>query len=109
MALVRRRRRRHERSPLSMTNPKIIPSPPANVTMPDGRPGGALGCPLTDELVNPDGVGRRTRFEHGTIYWSARSGAWPVWGDIGNAWCSLGCEQGMARLPTSYECPVDDQ
>ncbi|MEU0939653.1 MULTISPECIES: hypothetical protein [unclassified Embleya] len=34
-----------------------------------GGIGGALGCPRSDELVGPDGIGRRTRFEHGTIYW----------------------------------------
>ncbi|MGW2545090.1 LGFP repeat-containing protein [Kitasatospora sp. NPDC001574] len=35
-----------------------------------GGPTGPLGCPLTEELVNPDGVGRRTQFQNGTIYWS---------------------------------------
>ena len=71
-----------------------------------GGPGGALGCPRTDELVNPDKVGRRTQFEHGTIYWSPRSGAWPVWGEIGRYWCDDGCETGWRGYPTSYEYPV---
>ncbi|MFI6725265.1 hypothetical protein NRF20_13105 [Streptomyces sp. R-74717] len=70
---------------------------------------GPLGCPLTDELVNPDGVGRRTQFEHGTIYWSPRTGAWPVWGGIGEYWCSDGCEQGPMGYPTSYEHEVGNE
>ncbi|MEV6162935.1 hypothetical protein AB0L71_13595 [Streptomyces sp. NPDC052052] len=67
---------------------------------------GPLGCPLTDELVNPDGFGRRTQFEHGTIYWSPRSGAWPVWGAIGEYWCDQGCERGPIGYPVSYERKV---
>ncbi|MEE1752898.1 LGFP repeat-containing protein [Streptomyces sp. SP18CS02] len=74
-----------------------------------GGPGGALGCPLTDELVNPDGFGRRTQFQHGTIYWSPRSGAFPVWGDIGAWWCGQGCEAGWPGYPTSYEYTVGDE
>ncbi|MFF8848014.1 LGFP repeat-containing protein [Streptomyces sp. NPDC015127] len=74
-----------------------------------GGPGGALGCPLTEELVNPDGVGRRTQFQHGTIYWSPSSGAWPVWGQIGTYWCNQGCEAGWIRYPTSYEYTVGNE
>jgi uncharacterized protein with LGFP repeats len=72
-----------------------------------GGPGGALGCPLTVELVNPDQHGRRQQFEHGTVYWSAGTGAFPVWGYIGDYWCaSLGCERGTVGYPTSYEYRV---
>lgn len=74
-----------------------------------GGPGGSLGCPVTGELVNPDGVGRRTQFEHGTIYWSPATGAWPVWGDIGEYWCWQGCEAGWMGYPTSYEYVVGDE
>ncbi|MEW2515837.1 hypothetical protein [Streptomyces sp. NPDC046870] len=74
-----------------------------------GGPGGPLGCPLTEELVNPDGIGRRTQFQNGTIYWSPRSGAWPVWGDIGTYWCDQGCEAGWIRYPTSYEYAVGSE
>ncbi|GAB3656741.1 hypothetical protein GCM10027589_16470 [Actinocorallia lasiicapitis] len=68
-----------------------------------GGPSGALGCPRTGELTNPDGYGRRTQFQNGTIYWSPNTGAWPVWGRIGDVWCSLGCERGPIGYPTSYE------
>ncbi|MFI8977478.1 LGFP repeat-containing protein [Nocardia asteroides] len=34
-----------------------------------GWEGGVLGYPTTDEIVNPDGVGRRQEFDGGAIYW----------------------------------------
>lgn len=71
-----------------------------------GGTGGKLGCPLTGELSNPDGVGKRTQFAGGTIYWSPRSGAWPVWGAIGDRWCDEGCEGSWIGYPTSYERTV---
>ncbi|MFG2111275.1 LGFP repeat-containing protein [Streptomyces sp. NPDC048718] len=74
-----------------------------------GGPTGSLGCPLTGELTNPDGAGRRTQFKNGTIYWSPRSGAWPVWGEIGAYWCGQGCEAGWMRYPTSYEYTVGQE
>ncbi|MGW1163359.1 LGFP repeat-containing protein [Streptomyces sp. NPDC002513] len=74
-----------------------------------GDSGGALGCPVTDELVNPDGFGRRQQFDHGTIYWSPRSDAWPVWGAIGEYWCNEGCEAGWAGYPTGYEYTVGNE
>ncbi|MBT0567337.1 hypothetical protein [Williamsia sp. CHRR-6] len=49
----------------------------------------ALGFPVTDETVTPDGKGRFNNFQNGAIYWSATSGAFPivdrvykVWGDV---------------------------
>ncbi|MFB4422183.1 LGFP repeat-containing protein [Streptomyces sp. QL37] len=74
-----------------------------------GGPGGTLGCPLTVELVNPDNVGRRQQFDHGTVYWSPRSGAYPVWGYIGDHWCTHGCEAGWRGYPTSYEYTVGSE
>ncbi|MFE6904014.1 hypothetical protein ACFVFJ_45665, partial [Streptomyces sp. NPDC057717] len=39
-----------------------------------------LKCPVTDEMTTPDGRGRYTHFQGGSIYWSAATGAHPVWG-----------------------------
>jgi hypothetical protein len=39
-----------------------------------GAENSRLGYPVSDEVAAPDGVGRVTKFEHGSIYWSARSG-----------------------------------
>ena len=35
----------------------------------------SLGYPLTDETAAPDGAGRYSTFQHGSIYWSSQSGA----------------------------------
>lgn len=40
-----------------------------------GAEDGRLGYPISDELPAPDGVGRVSNFEHGSIYWSPRTGA----------------------------------
>ncbi|MFD9603837.1 DUF2599 domain-containing protein [Streptomyces sp. NPDC059970] len=68
-----------------------------------GRSGGVLGCPLTDELTNPDGVGRRQQFERGSIYWKASTGAHPVWGAIRDKWGTLNWEAGALGYPVDDE------
>jgi uncharacterized protein with LGFP repeats len=40
-----------------------------------GAENGRLGYPISDEVPAPDGVGRTSNFEHGSIYWSAKTGA----------------------------------
>lgn len=35
----------------------------------------SLGCPTTDELGTPDGVGRFQAFDNGSIYWTPDTGA----------------------------------
>ena len=64
-----------------------------------------LKCPLSDELTNPDGVGKRQQFEGGTIYWhpTLSNGAHPVWGKIGDLWGVYGWERGPFGYPTSDE------
>jgi hypothetical protein len=36
----------------------------------------ALGYPISDEMPTPDGAGRLSRFQGGTIYWTPDRGAW---------------------------------
>lgn len=67
------------------------------------REKGPLGCPLNIELDNPDGHGKRQEFAGGTIYWSAASGAHPVWGAIGSKWGALGWEGGKLGYPVDDE------
>ncbi|MEU3993876.1 hypothetical protein OG229_34215 [Streptomyces platensis] len=74
-----------------------------------GGPGGVLGCPISNELVNPDQFGRRSEFDRGTIYWSPRSGAFPVWGALGEWWAGQGYERGWAGYPTSFEYTVGNE
>ncbi|MEU3843815.1 DUF2599 domain-containing protein [Streptomyces sp. NPDC028635] len=68
----------------------------------------ALGCPTSDELVVPDGVGRRQVFEHGSIYWSPDSGAHTVWGVIGDRWGQCGWEGGNLGYPLTDEIKNPD-
>lgn len=39
---------------------------------------GFLGYPLTDEMTTPDGAGRYSHFQGGSIYWSPATGAYEV-------------------------------
>ncbi|MGW7578121.1 hypothetical protein [Streptomyces sp. NPDC054765] len=73
-----------------------------------GRSDGVFGCPLTDELTNPDGVGRRQQFKGGSIYWKATTGAHPVWGTIGDKWGTLKWEAGALGYPVGDELTNGD-
>ncbi len=68
-----------------------------------GGAAGALGLPLTDETGTPDGVGRFNHFEHGSIYWTPRTGPMSVRGAVRDRWAASGWERG----PLGY--PVQDQ
>ncbi len=67
-----------------------------------------LGCPKTDELTTPNGVGRYNTFVGGSIYWSPDSGAHPVWGVIGDKWGAQGWEAGSLGFPTGDELTNSD-
>ncbi|MFI9504596.1 LGFP repeat-containing protein [Nocardia sp. NPDC052566] len=67
-----------------------------------GWENGALGFPLTDEAAAGKG-GRYNVFPSGAIYWSARTGAHPVWGAIRDKWLAHGAENGSYGFPTSDE------
>ena len=62
-----------------------------------------LGYPLTDETITPDGIGRFTHFQGGSIYWSPDTGAYDVYGLIREKWANLGWEQGFLGYPTTGE------
>jgi len=64
---------------------------------------GFLGYPITDETGTPDGVGRYSYFERGGIYWSPRTGAHEVHGDIHTFWANQGYETGALGYPMSDE------
>jgi LGFP repeat len=68
-----------------------------------GGASGPLGLPLTDETVAPDGRGRYNHFEHGSIYWTDRTGPMMVRGTVRDRWAASGWERG----PLGY--PVQDQ
>ena len=64
-------------------------------------PKGELGLPTSSEKKTPDGVGRYTTFEHGTIYWSPKTGAHAVSGKILDLWSENGSDLGDLGYPTS--------
>jgi hypothetical protein len=69
---------------------------------------GFLGYPVTDEMIAPDGVGRYSVFQHGSIYFSPSSGAHEVHGAIRDAWAETGWEAGPLGYPTSDEHAVPE-
>lgn len=68
-----------------------------------GGPNSFLLFPKTNELTNPDGVGKRTEFMNGPIYWSPWGGAHPVVNHFLAAWARHGYENGYIGYPTTDE------
>lgn len=71
-----------------------------------GGCGSLLGAPITDERATPDGVGRYTVFERGSIYWTPSLGAHEVLGRIRDEWKARGWEAGPLGYPISGEYDV---
>ena len=67
---------------------------------------GLLGYPTTGELPTPDMVGRFNHFQHGSIYWTASTGAHELHGSIRAKWAQLGWERSLLGYPTSDEFAV---
>lgn len=64
---------------------------------------GPLGYPLTDERSTPDGVGRFNLFQHGAIFWTPKTDAHAVYGDIFKRWTELSRERGPIGYPITDE------
>lgn len=67
-----------------------------------------LGLPISDELTNPDGVGKRTQFQNGFIYWHPDTGAWSVTTHNSLVWQRSGWEVGRLGYPISDEIGTGD-
>jgi hypothetical protein len=67
-----------------------------------------LGYPVTDETTAPDGVGRYSVFQGGSIYWSPKTGAHEVHGAIRDLWARLGWEKGFLGYPLTNEMTAPD-
>ena len=67
---------------------------------------GFLGYPTTDELTTPDGVGKYTQFQGGSIYWSPATGAHVVRGPVRDKWGSMGWEMGPLGYPVTDDAPT---
>ena len=73
-----------------------------------GGCGAFLGKPTTAEQGTPDGIGRYSVFENGSIYWTAQLGAFEVHGQIRDAWAALGWEAGLLGYPITDETTTPD-
>ncbi|WP_337060111.1 CAP domain-containing protein [Kineococcus sp. G2] len=73
-----------------------------------GGPGSVLGLPTTSELTTPDGIGRYTHFDGGSVYWTPATGAQVVRGAIRGTWSGLGWENSPVGYPTEEEFAVRD-
>jgi hypothetical protein len=73
-----------------------------------GGCGSLLGVPKSNELGTPDGVGRYTVFERGSIYWTAATGAFEVHGVIRDQWKALAWESGPLGYPIADEATTPD-
>ncbi|WP_432483589.1 CAP domain-containing protein [Kineococcus esterisolvens] len=73
-----------------------------------GGPGSVLGLPTTSELTTPDGTGRYTHFEGGSVYWAPSTGAQVVRGAIRGTWSALGWEASPVGYPAGEEFAVRD-
>lgn len=77
-----------------------------------GWESGFLGYPKTDEIVNPDGAGRRQEFVGGAIYWhpTAIPDAASIGGAIRTKWNGVNAERVNSLLgyPTSDETVLPD-
>ena len=71
---------------------------------------GPLGYPTTDEIVNPDGLGRRQEFQNtAAIYWRLNE-AYAIRGAIRDKWNAVGAERndGLLGYPISDEIVLPD-
>jgi hypothetical protein len=73
-----------------------------------GAEGSFLGFPVTDELGSPDGRGRLSHFQGGSIYWTPQTGPFEVHGAIRDRWFALGAERSFLGYPVSDELHTHD-
>ncbi|KAB1502748.1 hypothetical protein F7230_06955 [Corynebacterium sp. 320] len=73
-----------------------------------GGPQSFLTWPKSDELGVPDGVGRRSEFVNGFIYWHPTTGAHPVTTHFSAVWARNGWEAGRMGYPVSDEYGLGD-
>ncbi|ARX64204.1 Hypothetical protein Cp262_2099 [Corynebacterium pseudotuberculosis] len=70
-----------------------------------GGPTSFLLLPKSNELTNPDGVGKRSEFINGFIYWHPKTGAHTVSLPVSKVWQRHGWEKGFLGYPTTSDIP----
>ena len=74
-----------------------------------GGPTSFLLLPKSNELTNPDGVGKRSEFINGFIYWHPRTGAHSVSVPVSRVWQRHGWERGFLGYPTTSDISLGNQ
>ena len=74
-----------------------------------GSEQGHLGYPMIDEKAIPDGNGRVSHFEGGSIYWTPETGAHEVHAGVRNKWRELGSEKSFLGYPLTDETSTPDR
>lgn len=68
-----------------------------------GGPTSFLLLPKSNELTNPDGIGKRSEFINGFIYWHPHTGAHTVSIPVSKVWARHGWEKGFLGYPTTSD------
>ncbi len=73
-----------------------------------GGPTGFLGAESGGISSCPDSIGFYRHYAGGSIYWTPRTGAHEVHGDIRGLWASMGWERSLLGYPTTDETGTPD-
>jgi uncharacterized protein with LGFP repeats len=83
------------------TGARVMSGPVETLWKAQGAQTGALGYPTTDVTTAADGAGQYATFQHGSVYWSAATGARVLSGPVETLWKAQGAEHGALGYPTS--------
>ena len=73
-----------------------------------GGPKSFLTFPKSNELTNPDGIGKRSEFVNGFIYWHPKTGAHTVSVPATVVWAKHGWERGHFGYPMTNDIALGD-
>jgi uncharacterized protein with LGFP repeats len=73
-----------------------------------GWEAGAMGYPVSDWTTTPGGAAQYVHFQHGSVYWSAATGARWLTGGVYVAWAASGWETSPIGLPTTDTAATPD-
>lgn len=73
-----------------------------------GGPKSFLTFPKSNELTNPDGIGKRSEFVNGFIYWHPKTGAHTVSIPATVVWAKHGWERGHFGYPMTNDIALGD-
>ena len=90
------------------TGARVLRSAVRDAWAASGWERGALGYPVSDVTTTPDGRAEFARFQRGSVYASASTGAHAVSGAVHDAWAGTGWENGRLGLPVGDAATTPD-